>query len=325
MPETTYLEAIRRGLFEEMERDPRVVLLGEDVGHFGGAFKVTRGLLDKFGPNRVIDTPIAEAAMAGFALGAASVGLRPIVEFQFIDFMAPAFNQIVNMAAKWRWRWGVGAPLVLRGPCGAGSRAGPFHSANPEMLYAHTPGIKVAVPGTPRDALGLIKAAIRDPDPVLFLEHKKLYRSLKEDLPEGDDVVVPLGRARVVRSGDAMTLVTYGAMLQIALQAADVLDGEGVAVEVIDLRTILPLDMATILQSVKKTSKLIILHEDVRTGGVAGEIAMRVVEEAFEDLDGPIVRVTSQDCPSPQAPTLEDAFLPSLEDVLEAGRKLAAY
>ncbi|HLG42915.1 MAG TPA: alpha-ketoacid dehydrogenase subunit beta [Planctomycetota bacterium] len=325
MAETTYLEAIRRGLFEEMNLDPKVVVLGEDVGLFGGAFKVTKGLLEKFGSHRVIDTPISEAAMAGFALGAASVGMRPIVEFQFLDFMAPAFNQIVNMAAKWRWRWGVGASMVLRGPVGAGNRAGPFHSVSPEMWYAHSPGIKVVAPGTPRDALGLIKSAIRDPDPVLFLEHKKLYRSLKEDLPDGEQFLVPLGSARVARPGDTITLVTYGAMLQLALQAAGKLAEEGISLEVIDLRTILPLDMPTILESVKKTSKLIILHEDVRTGGVAGEIAMRVVEEAFDDLDGPIVRVTSQDCPVPQAPTLEDFFLPSLQDVLEAARKLAAY
>lgn len=324
MDTVTYLEGIRRGMWEEMEADPTVFLLGQDIGVYGGPFQVTRGFLEKFGPDRVYDTPISEAAMVGWAAGAAMFGLRPIVEFQFMDFFAPAFNQILNLVSKSRWRWGVPVPIVIRGPVGAGTRAGPFHSSSPEAFFCHIPGLKVVAPATPADARGLIRSAIRDPDPVIYLEHKLLYRRIKGKLPSGDGLV-PLGRARIDRRGSDLTLVTYGAMLYTARKAVEIAAQSGISVELIDLRSLVPLDLAAILQSVKKTSKLIILHEDLRTGGLAGEIAMRVMESAFEDLDGPIVRVTSKDTPVPQAPTLEDAFLPGVRDVTEAIRRLAAY
>jgi len=324
MAEITYLEAIREAMWEEMERDPRVLLLGEDIGVYGGAFKVTQGFLERFGRERVIDTPISEEGFTGVAIGAAYMGLRPIVEFQFIDFIANAFNMITNFAAKSRYRWGVGVPLVLRGPTGGGVRAGPFHSQNPEMHFVHTPGIKVVVPATVHDAKGLMKAAIRDEDPVLYLEHKYLYRRIKEELPR-EDFVVPLGRAIVRRTGSDIVLITYGAMLYVALEAASSLEREGIDLEVIDLRSLVPLDRETILASVRRVNKVMILHEDTRTGGMAGEISALINEEAFEDLDGPILRITAPDTPVPYSAELEDAFIPQVADVIDAARRLAAY
>ncbi len=310
MAETTYLEAIRQAMWEEMVRDPNVLILGEDIGLYGGAFKVTEGFLDNFGPERVVDTPISEEGYTGVAIGAAYMGLRPIVEFQFIDFIANAFNMITNFAAKSRYRWGVGVPIVLRGPAGGGVRAGPFHSQNPEMHFVHSPGIKVVAPATAQDAKGLMKAAVRDDDPVLFLEHKKLYRKIKEELPE-EDYVTPIGKAVVRRKGRDIVLITYGAMLYTALEAASRLASDGIELEVIDLRTLVPLDRETVLESVERISKVMILHEDTRTGGMGGEIAAVIAEEAFDDLDGPIVRVTAPDTPVPFSPPLEDAFIPS--------------
>ncbi len=327
MSEITYLEAIRQAMWDEMERDDSVVLLGEDIGLYGGAFKVTAGFVDKFGTERVIDTPISEEGYTGVAIGAAFNGLRPIVEFQFIDFIANAFNMITNFAAKSRYRWGAGVPIVMRGPAGGGVRAGPFHSQNPEMHFVHTPGIKVVVPATVADARGLMKSAIRDEDPVLYLEHKKLYRQIKvaaEEL-EGQEELVPIGKAAIRRRGKHIVLITYGAMLYTALEAAEVLAGESVELEVIDLRSLVPLDKECILEAVGRINKVILLHEDTRTGGMAGEIAAIIVEEAFDDLDGPIVRVTAPDTPVPYAASLEDAFIPQVEDVVRAARELFAY
>jgi 2-oxoisovalerate dehydrogenase E1 component beta subunit len=324
MAEITYLEAIRQAMWEEMERDERVLILGEDIGVYGGAFKVTKGFLEKFGGDRVIDTPISEEGYTGVAIGAAYMGLRPIVEFQFIDFIANAFNMITNFAAKSRYRWGAGVPIVLRGPAGGGVRAGPFHSQNPEMHFVHTPGLKVVAPATVYDAKGLMKAAVRDEDPVLYLEHKYLYRRLKEELPS-DDFTVPIGQAAVRRTGKDIVLITYGAMLHVALEAAEALEKEGIELEVIDLRSLVPLDRETILDSVRRLNKVMILHEDTRTGGMAGEISAVITEEAFEDLDGPILRITAPDTPVPYSAELEDAFIPQVADVVVAARKLAAY
>lgn len=327
MSDVTYLEAIRRAMWEEMERDGNVVLLGEDVGIYGGAFKVTAGFLDKFGPERVIDTPISEEGYTGVAIGAAFNGLRPIVEFQFIDFIANAFNMITNFAAKSRYRSGMGVPIVLRGPSGGGVRAGPFHSQNPEMHFVHTPGIKVVVPATVADARGLMKSAIRDDDPVLFLEHKKLYRHVKMPSSELEarEELVPIGKAAIRRRGKHILLVTYGAMLYTGLEAAEVLAKEGIELEVIDLRSLVPLDKECVLESLRRINKVMILHEDTRTGGMAGEIAAIIAEEAFDDLDGPIVRVTAPDTPVPYAPELEDAFIPQVQDVVRHAKQLASF
>ncbi|HEX2330072.1 MAG TPA: alpha-ketoacid dehydrogenase subunit beta [Candidatus Angelobacter sp.] len=324
MAEATYLEAIRQGLWEEMESDPSVFCIGEDIGIYGGAFKVTDGFVHHFGPQRVIDTPIAESAIVGAAFGAALTGLRPVAEFQFMDFIGCAFNQIVNMVAKSHYRWGAPAPLVLRGPAGGGVHGGPFHSQNPEMYFVHTPGMKVVAPATPSDAKGLIKSAIRDNNPVLFLEHKFLYRRIKEDVPENGHVV-PIGKARMHREGRDLSIITYAAMVHTAQEAADILAKEGIEVEILDLRTLSPLDREAIAQTVKKTNKVILLHEDTRTGGLAGEIAAIINEEAFDDLDGPIVRITSLDTPVPFSPPLEHYFLPKVEDVVREARKLHSY
>ncbi len=324
MAAVTYLEAIRQGLWEEMERDPTVFCLGEDIGIYGGAFKVTDGFIDRFGSERVIDTPIAESAIVGAVFGAALTGLRPVAEFQFIDFIGCAFNQITNMVAKAHYRWGAPAPLVLRGPCGGGVHGGPFHSQNPEMYFVHTPGLKVVAPGTPYDAKGLIKSAIRDNNPVLFLEHKFLYRRLKEELP-AQDYTVPIGRARLTRRGRDISVITYAAMLQVALEAAETLAKEGIELDVLDLRTLLPLDRQAIAETVRRTNKVIILHEDTRTAGIAGEITAVINEECFEDLDGPVVRIAALDTPVPFAPPLEEYFLPKAADVVREARRLRAY
>ncbi len=324
MAQATYLEAIRQGLWEEMESDPTVFCIGEDIGIYGGAFKVTDGFVHHFGPQRVIDTPIAESAIVGAAFGAALTGMRPVAEFQFMDFIGCAFNQIVNMVAKSHYRWGAPAPMVLRGPAGGGVHGGPFHSQNPEMYFVHTPGMKVVAPATPSDAKGLIKSAVRDNNPVLFLEHKFLYRRIKEDVPEGD-YTIPIGKARVHREGRDLSIITYAAMVHTAQEAADVLAKEGIEVEIIDLRTLCPLDREAITQTVKKTNKVILLHEDTKTGGLAGEIAAIINEEAFEDLDGPIVRIAALDTPVPFSPPLEHFFLPKVEDVVREAKKLHAY
>jgi len=324
MPVMTYLDAIRQGIWEEMERDPNVFLLGEDIGAYGGAFKVTAGMLEKFGEARVIDTPISESAIVGAAVGAALMGLRPVAEMQFMDFISCGFDQIVNMAAKIHYRWGPSVPMVIRGPSGAGVHGGPFHSQSNEMWFVHTPGLKVVVPATAYDAKGLIKASIRDDNPVIFYEHKFLYRRIKEEVPE-DDYVVPLGKAAVRREGRDMTIITYGAMVWTALEAAEQLAKEGLELEVVDLRTLLPYDEESVLASVRKCSKVILLHEDTRTGGMAGELAALIAEKAFEDLDGPIVRVTAPDTPVPFSPPLEEFFLPNAQKVIEAARRLAAY
>lgn len=323
---TTYLEAIREAIREEMVADPDVFIMGEDIGAYGGAFKITDGLLAEFGPLRVIDTPISEAGIVGAAIGAAHMGLKPVCEMQFMDFVAPAFNVLVNFAAKVRYRTGVGAGLVIRGPCGAGVRAGPFHSQNTESYFANVPGLKLVAPATVRDAKGLLKAAIRDPDPVLFFEHKYLYRRLKEDLADGGEAVTPLGRARVHREGRDLTIITYGAMVYTAADAAEQLAREdGAEVEIIDLRTLRPLDAATVLDSTRKTGRLLVLHEAPRFGGFGGELAAIVCEGAFEWLDAPVRRLAALDTPVPYAAPLEDAHLPQVADVVSLAREQLRY
>lgn len=320
----TYLEAIRQGLWEEMERDPAVFCIGEDIGVYGGAFKVTDGFIHHFGPERVIDTPIAEGALVNAAFGASLTGLRPVVEFQFIDFISCAFNQITNMLAKSHYRWGAPGPVVLRGPSGGGVHGGPFHSQNPEMYFVHTPGMKVVAPGTAYDAKGLIKSAIRDNNPVLYLEHKFLYRRVKEELP-ADDYTVPIGKARIAREGRDVSVITYAAMLHVALEAAEVLAKEGIELEVVDLRSLLPLDREAIAETVKKTNRVILLHEDTKTGGIAGELAAVINEDVFDYLDAPIVRIASLDTPVPFSPPQEEFFLPKVGDVVEKARWLRQY
>ena len=321
---TTYLEAIREGLWEEMERDPNVLLIGEDIGTYGGAFKVTAGFLDRFGEKRVVDTPISESAIVGASIGAGLMGLRPVAEMQFSDFITCAFDQIVNFAAKCRYRWQASVPIVVRSPSGGGIHGGPFHSQNPEMWFVHTPGLKVVAPATAYDAKGLIKSAIRDNDPVLFFEHKGLYRRIREDLPESE-YTVPLGKAKVARKGRDLSIITYGAMVWTALEAAAALAQEDISVEVVDLRTLVPLDRDLVCDSVRKTSKVLLLHEDTRTGGMAGELTATITECVFEYLDGPVVRVTAPDTPVPYSPPLEEAFLPNAEKVIEKARWLYRY
>ena len=324
MAQVTYLEAIRQALAEEMERDPSVLLIGEDIGVYGGAFQATAGLLERFGWERVVDTPISETAIVGAAVGMSYLGLRPVAEMQFMDFVACAFNSITNYAAKSHYLWGAPAPIVIRGPSGGGVHGGPFHSSNPEMYFAHTPGLKVVCPATAYDAKGLLKSAIRDNNPVLFFEHKFLYRRIKEDLPEGE-YTVPLGQAIIRRPGRDLTIVTYAAMVHASLEAAERLAQEGIEAEVVDLRTLAPLDRETIFESVRRTSKLLVVHEDTRTGGIAGEIAALVTESLFDQLDGPIRRVTGLDTPVPFSPPLEEHFRPNAERIAAAARELANY
>jgi 2-oxoisovalerate dehydrogenase E1 component beta subunit len=322
--QVTFLEAIKQAMYEEMERDPAVVLIGEDIGVYGGAFKTSEGLLERFGWERVIDTPISESAIIGAACGMSYLGLRPIAEMQFIDFIVCAFNQITNFVAKGHYLWNAPAPIVIRGPSGGGVHGGPFHSANPEMYFVHTPGLKVIYPSTPYDAKGLLKSAVRDNNPVLFFEHKFLYRRIKEELPV-EDYTVPIGKAVVRREGKHVTIISYAAMMHTSLEAAADLANEGIEAEVIDLRTLLPLDEDTILASIRKTNKCLVVHEDTKTGGIAGEIAAILCERAFGDLDGPLMRVTALDTPVPYAPSLEEFFLPNKEKVLHAARVLAKY
>ncbi len=320
------LEAIREALWEEMERDDAVILLGEDIGVYGGAFKVTEGFLDFFGDGRIIDTPISEAGFTGAAAGAAHMGMRPVVEMQFMDFVSCAYEPLTNYIATSRWRGSGPLPMVVRGPVGGGVRGGPFHSQNPEMAFFHTPGLKIVYPATAHDAKALLKAAIRDDDPVLFFEHKKLYRApfLREVLPP-DASVEPLGKARVHRAGRDLTIVTYGMMVHESQRAAEQLAADGVEIEILDLRTLAPLDEDAILESVRRTSRLLVVHEDTRTGGIAGEIAMRVSEKAFEFLDAPMLRVTAIDTPVPYSPPLEDYYLPQVDDIVKAARYLVKY
>ena len=325
MTEITYLEAIRQALIEEMERDPNVFLLGEDIGAYGGAFKVTDGLLAKFGEQRVIDTPISEAGIVGAAAGAAHMGMRPVVEMQFIDFISCAYDMLTNYVATARYRAMLPCPMVVRGPSGGYVRGGPFHSQNPEAAFLHTPGLKIVAPATATDAKGLLKAAIRDDDPVLYFEHKYLYRRIKEEMPAGDHVV-PIGKARTAREGKDLSIITYGATVWKALEAAEQLEKEdGLRAEVIDLRSLLPMDDDAIMATVKKTSRVMIVHEDTRTGGIAGELTARINERGFEWLDAPVLRVTAADVPLPYAPPLEDYVLPQTADVVTVARRLAAY
>jgi len=324
MAPVTYLEAIREGIWEEMERDPAVFCIGEDIGVYGGAFKVTEGFIHHFGSDRVIDTPLAETAIVGAAFGAALTGMRPVAEFQFMDFISCAHNQIINMVAKANYRWDAPAPLVLRGPSGGGVSGGPFHSQNPETYYAHTPGLKVICPATARDAKGLIKAAIRDNNPCLFFEHKYLYRRIKEELP-AEDYMVEIGKACTHREGRDVSVITYAAMVYVAQEAAEILAKEGIELEIIDLRTVAPIDREAIANTVKKTNRVIVLHEDTKTGGLAGEIAAVINEMAFDDLDAPITRIASLDAPVPFSPPLERFFLPKVEDVVREARRLRAY
>ncbi len=325
MVERTYLEAIRDAIAEEMERDPNVFIMGEDIGAFGGAFKVTDGLHARFGDARVIDTPISEAGIVGAAAGAAHMGMRPIVELQFIDFISCAYDMLTNYVATARYRAFLPCPMVVRGPSGGYVRGGPFHSQNPEAAFLHTPGLKIVYPATAADAKGLFKAAVRDEDCVLFFEHKYLYRRVKEVMPEGDHVV-PIGKARIAREGTDVSIVTYAATVWRALEAAEQLAAEdGLSVEVLDLRSLLPLDDAAIEATVRKTNRLLIVHEDTRTGGIAGEITARVSETCFEWLDAPILRVTAADVPLPYSPPLEDYVLPQTSDIVRAVRRLAAY
>ena len=323
-PVTLFVEAIRQALREEMARDERVVVIGEDVGAYGGAFRATEGLLERFGSRRVIDTPISEEAVVGGAIGAALRGLRPVAEMQFMDFVSRGFDLLVNFAAKYRYRTGLGVPMVLRGPCGAGVHGGPFHSQTPEAWLAHAPGLKVVFPSTAHDARGLLLAAIRDEDPVVFLEHKFLYRRVRDRLPTGDGIV-PIGKAAIRRTGRDLTIVTYGAMMWTALEAAAKLSAEGVEAEVLDLRTLVPLDEEAVLASVGRTSRCLVLHEDTRTGGIGAEVAALLAEKAFARLDAPVVRVTAPDTPIPFSPPLEEAFLPNTRTLIAAARQLAAY
>jgi 2-oxoisovalerate dehydrogenase E1 component beta subunit len=323
--EATYLVAIAEALWEEMERDELVYLLGEDIGVYGGAFKVTEGFIERFGPERVMDTPIAEETIMGMAVGSAMEGMRPVAEVQYADFIANGFDELVNVAGKYHYRSGVPLPMVVRGPSGGGVRASSFHSQNPEPWFAHTPGLKVICPAFPGDAKGLLKSAIRDDNPCIFFEHKWIYRRIKEVVPEDPDFVVPIGSAKVSRSGDDVTIVTYGAMVHRALEAAEDLSRRGVSVEVVDLRTITPLDTETVLRSVEKTSRVLVLYESHRFLGIGAEVAATIAEEAFQHLDAPVMRLAPPNVPVPFSPTLEDAFLPGVSDIEAAVDRLSAW
>jgi pyruvate/2-oxoglutarate/acetoin dehydrogenase E1 component len=320
--ERTYLQAISDGLREEMRRDRRVYVIGEDVGVYGGAFKVTLGFQEEFGPWRVIDAPLAETAIVGSCTGAAIMGLRPVAEMQFADFISCAWDQLVTIASKQRWRAGTPVPIVVRLPSGGGFSGGPFHSQNPESSFAHIPGLKIVCPATPEDAKGLIVSAIEDPNPVLYFEHKHLYRRIKGEVPD-ERYTTPIGKARLHREGDDVTVVTWGAMVYTADEAAGSLDDA--SVEIIDLRSIVPWDKQAVLESVRKTSKVLVLHEDTRTGGFGAEIAATIAEEAFEDLDAPVVRITAPDTPVPFSPPLEKAFIPQVDGVAKALKELLEY
>jgi pyruvate/2-oxoglutarate/acetoin dehydrogenase E1 component len=321
MAELTYLQAISDGLRTEMRRDERVFCMGEDIGVFGGAFKVTEGFHEEFGAQRVLDTPLAENLIIGAAVGSAIEGLRPVCEMQFADFISCGFDQLVNVAAKMHYRQGVAVPIVVRLPSGGGFSGGPFHSQNPEAWFLQAPGLKVVAPATAADAKGLLVSAIRDPNPVMFLEHKHLYRRVKGDVPDGEHTV-PLGEARIAREGGELTIVAYGATVPLAEQAVSELEGD---IEIVDLRTLYPLDRDTLLASVRKTGKVLVAHEATRSCGVGAEVAALIAEEAFEDLDAPVVRLTAPDVPIPFSPPLEQEVLPGLDDLKDACRGLLAY
>jgi 2-oxoisovalerate dehydrogenase E1 component beta subunit len=320
----TYLQAISDGLRQEMRRDRRVYVIGEDIGVYGGAFKVTQGFQEEFGPWRVIDAPLSETAIVASSTGAAIMGLRPVAEMQFADFVSCAWDHLVTVAAKQHYRVGTAVPIVVRLPSGGGFSGGPFHSQNPESSFAHIAGLKVVCPATPADAKGLLVSAIEDPNPVLYFEHKHLYRRIKDEVPD-ERYTVPFGQARIHREGDDITLVTWGAMVYTADEAAKQLEQDGVSVEIVDLRTLAPWDKETVLGSVEKTSKALVLHEDTRTGGFGAEIVATITEEAFESLDGPVKRIAAPDTPVPFSPPLEKAFIPQVEDVARALKELAEY
>jgi 2-oxoisovalerate dehydrogenase E1 component beta subunit len=322
--ERTYLQAISDCLRQEMQRDPRVFVLGEDVGMYGGAFKVTEGLQEEFGAWRVIDMPLSETAIVGGATGAALMGLRPVAEMQFADFVSCAWDHLVTVASKQHYRSGTPVPIVLRLPSGGGFSGGPFHSQNPESSFAHIPGLKVVCPATPEDAKGLLATAIEDSNPVLFFEHKHLYRRIKGPVPF-DRYTIPFGEARRHRTGDDVTVITWGAMVHTAAEAAERLEAEGVSVEVLDLRTLIPWDREAVLESVERCSKVLVLHEDTRTGGFGAEIAATIAEDAFEHLDAPVKRLAAPDSPVPFSPVLEKAYIPQVEDVTAALNELVAY
>ena len=324
MAEKTYLQAISDGLRQEMRRDKRVFVIGEDVGVYGGAFKVTLGFQEEFGPWRVLDAPLAETAIVGSCTGAAMMGLRPVAEMQFADFVSCAWDHLVTVAAKQRWRAGTPVPITLRLPSGGGFSGGPFHSQNPESSFAHIPGLKCVCPATPEDAKGLIVSAIEDPNPVLFFEHKHLYRRIKAEVPD-ERYEIPIGKARTHREGSDVSVITWGAMVYTATEAAEQLESDGVSVEVVDLRTVMPWDKPAVLESARKTSKVLVLHEDTRTGGFGGEIAATIAEEAFESLDAPLKRIAAPDGPVPFSPPLEKAYIPQVETVVAGLKELAAY
>jgi 2-oxoisovalerate dehydrogenase E1 component beta subunit len=321
MSEMTYLEAISDGLRTEMRRDDSVFCLGEDIGAFGGAFKVTDGFAEEFGADRVLDTPLAENLIIGAATGAAIEGMRPVCEMQFADFISCGFDQLVNVTAKLHYRQGVSVPMVVRLPSGGGFSGGPFHSQNPEAWFLQAPGLKVLAPATAADAKGLLASAIRDPNPVCFLEHKGLYRHVRGEVPEGEHTV-PIGEARLAREGAAMSVIAYGSAVPRAMQAVEELEED---IEVLDLRSLCPLDTEAILASARKTSKVLIAHEATRSCGVGAEVAALIADQAFEDLDAPIRRLTAPDVPIPFSPPLEQAVLPQLDDLKEACRELLAY
>jgi 2-oxoisovalerate dehydrogenase E1 component beta subunit len=324
----TYIQAIRSAMRDEMERDESVIVLGEDVGVKGGVFGATAGLQEQFGALRVIDTPLAESSIAGVAIGAAINGMRPVAEMQFADFIHPAFNQIVSEAAKMRYRTNndFNVPMVIRAPFGGGVHGALYHSQSVEAFFAHVPGLKVVIPSTPYDAKGLLVAAIRDPDSVLFFEHKKAYRLIKGEVPEGEDYTVPIGRARVARQGDHMSVFAYGLMVHYAVTAAEEMARLGHSVEVVDLRTVRPLDKGAIFESVRKTGKVLIVYEANRTLGVGAEVAALIAEECFEHLDAPVLRLGGPDVPAmPFSPPMEDFFMPNPDKILHAMKQLAAY
>ena len=324
MAEKTYLQAISDGLRGEMRRDKRVFVIGEDVGVYGGAFKVTQGFQEEFGQWRVIDAPLSETAIVAGCTGAAIMGMRPVAEMQFADFISCAWDHLVTVAAKQRYRAGTPVPITVRLPSGGGFSGGPFHSQNPESSFAHIPGLKVVCPATPADAKGLLIEAIRDPNPVLYFEHKHLYRRIKDEVPD-ERYAIPFGEARRHREGDDLTVVTWGAMLYTADEAAQQVESDGISVEIIDLRTLSPWDKQAVLDSVEKTSKVLVLHEDTLTGGFGAEIAATIGQEAFEHLDAPVRRIAAPDTPVPFAPVLEKAFIPQVDDVATALKELIQY
>jgi 2-oxoisovalerate dehydrogenase E1 component beta subunit len=324
MAQLTFLEAIADALKIQMRTDESVFMIGEDIGTYGGAFKLTKGFLDEFGSKRIIDAPISEAAIIGAAIGAAINGMRPVVEMQFMDFITCGFNQLVNVAGTTAYRWGMGVPLVVRGPSGGGVGANPCHSRNSEAWFVQATGIKVVCPSSPADAKGLLTASILDNNPVVFYEHKGLYRKIKEEVPEGL-YSIPLGKAHIVKQGNDASIITYGSTVHMALEAAEKLEARGISIEIIDIRTLVPFDEETVLASVKKTNRVLITHEATLTGGFAGEIAARISEKAFEYLDAPIIRIAAFDAPTPFAPTLEKAMLPNTEKIIAGLEKLLSY